>query len=101
MKWTYLGEKYKTIPISKHIYRNEKNDQDIDDSIIRDIIDNKSLVYHTRWDKVFYLKEVKLECRGHRLRARIECIYTQRRYMCSLQDLEIVKRRIKLKNLKI
>lgn len=94
MGWKYQGIEYITIPIETHYTDYPSHLQETNDyKLLVEMCKNNDLVYHKKWDRIYKLMNVALAGNGHRLKAWIEDIHTNKQYVCSLQDLEIIKKK--------
>lgn len=99
-RWTYLGEKYKSIPIDwkEFDYYNgalycEKY-KDLIERCYADITGHfEILVYNPKWNKCFTLLSLGWHGNGNELKAQIEDIYTKRIHWVSAKNLELVTKR--------
>lgn len=97
-RWTYLGDKYKSIPIdweelAKLDYYETYTDEKYSELIVRHLCSygtEEILVYHPKWDKCFTLLLLGWHGNGNDLKAQIEDIYTKRIHWVSAKNLELV-----------
>lgn len=76
MNWTYKDKNYHT---EKEDWYNFKKK------------DNKSpLVYHKKWDKLFWLDFLHFKGKPKNIRAYIIDLYSKKKYWAVADDLEIV-----------
>lgn len=92
-KWTYSGEKYKSIPIDWKEFDCEKY-KDLIERCYADTTEHfEVLVYNPKWNKCFTLLSLGWHGNGNELKAQIEDIYTKKIHWVSAKNLELVTKR--------
>lgn len=92
MYWIYNGKEYFTEPISLIKEGNGVCQTLANDSInrIEQLIKDYGVVYHKKWNKCYHICSVANAGNGLRIKAWITDVYTNKQYVCLLQDLEFV-----------
>jgi hypothetical protein len=80
IKWIYKDKNYTISPISL--------EDDI--KLLVNIINQRKVVYNTKWDKCYYINSVGYTGKGNKLKVCIEDVYTNKKCMTCVKDLKLV-----------
>lgn len=80
VKWFYKGKKY---TISGRLLED-------DIKLLDNIIIQRKIVYHTKWDKCYYINNVVCCGKGRKIKACIEDVYSKKKYFTCLKYLKVV-----------
>lgn len=94
--WRYKDDLFRTVPFD---FNKHGSDQGIEEWSIRHNLtpvrkdpakDYPHLVYHTRWNKCYWLSYSGYHGRGFKLKAWITDVYSKKQCVCCAKDLELV-----------
>lgn len=88
--WVYNNKEYITKPFDLW-WSKPWHYQECDYKLLNTLCEEGAMIYHNKWDRLYYLVSAHLAGNGHRLKAWIIDIHTHKEYVCCLQDLEMVK----------
>lgn len=80
VKWVYKNKKYtiSSIPLEDDV------------KLVANIINQRRVVYNTKWDKCYYINNIGYTGKGNKLKACIEDVYTKKKCCTCLKDLKLV-----------